>query len=265
MSPSKTLREQPTPLYAGLVLLCPGPNTHQVSPIASITIYQIIYSGGRLEGRRNLRDSAKKEVDYLALAEQWFGSAAAADKLRSAIFEVARQAHDSAEYGSPAQRKSKLASTARAAAKLKQKLAELDATTRVRLFGGRRFSDATDDKLTTMGPAAAAENASSVEDLVAFEVLLSQMVESAKGLAKHTPRQTAGAMPLPDAITFGIECLASFWRKYRPDVPTSGQNHNSFGYLAETILCAEPVRATRAQVRTALRYHFRGEEDTKEN
>jgi hypothetical protein len=95
-----------------------------------------------------MKSGQHTEIDYEAVAEKWFGQREPADKLRSAIQDMARQTHDSANYGTPSQRKTKLRSAASWGAKLKTLLSEMDPPTRVQLFGaGEVGSSAGENEL----------------------------------------------------------------------------------------------------------------------
>jgi hypothetical protein len=203
-----------------------------------------------------MKSGQHTEIDYEAVAEKWFGQREPADKLRSVIQDMARLAHDSANYGTPSQRKTKLRSAASWATKLKTLLSEMDPTTRVQLFGaGEVGSSAGESELVFK--VRPAQNADALPKLREFETLLDEMAARAGRFAQLIGPQTAGARNLPDAIAFGVACLASFWRKYRDEDPTSGQNYTSFGYLAELVFCPPPVSAKPSQVQTALRYYFK--------
>ncbi|GLR66935.1 hypothetical protein GCM10010909_16150 [Acidocella aquatica] len=193
---------------------------------------------------------------FRQIANAWFGDPAIGPRLKSAVAEISKYAQDSKKFGAPAERKKKLGQAGAAAIKLLRHLGDIDPTTRRLLFGGGEIPahpEATHTGLQAAGPAL---NADAVSKLVEFEGLLTEMAANASKLVAATPPQRAGAHELPDAVQFGVECLGSFWRKYRDDAPTSGQNRDSFGNFVEAVLCADPVNASSANIRTALRYFF---------
>jgi hypothetical protein len=216
-----------------------------------------------------MKYETKTGIDYEAVAEEWFGQRELAGALKSVIREAARQAHDSEQHGTPSQRRAKLQRTAAAAAKLKVLLSGLDFSTRTRIFGAGeiKLSEKTDIVAEETDPSAptnvlvlspqAAQNGEALYKLSGFGALLDEFVVRAQRLAHEVDQQSAGAPNLPDAISFGVECLISFWLRYRSEPPTSGKNNNSFGYLAELLLCAPPMSAEPRQVGTALRYYFK--------
>lgn len=200
------------------------------------------------------------------IAIKWFGSAAIGLPLKSVVNEIAKYAHDLRQYGTPAQRKRKLKITATWAAKLKAHLAQVDPTTRRLLFAGDAIATHTEGTRTSLQAGGPALNADALSKLIDFEALLTEMAAKASNLVAQVQSQSAGAPELPDAVYWGVECLASFWRKYRDEAPTSGQNTDSFGNFAEEVLCAEPVNASTSNVQTALRYYFsKSEKDQPKN
>jgi hypothetical protein len=85
---------------------------------------------------------------------------------------------------------------------------------------------------------------------------------------------------VPDPITFGIECLAALWAKYRPTIPINSSNNNgtfgaftrAFFLLVRKLLNDEdhvneklaPIasRLSEATVNTALRRFMEGKKST---
>lgn len=190
------------------------------------------------------------------ITKEWFGDPAIGIRLKSAVIEISKSAHDSKKFGTPADRKKKLWQAGAAAIRLLTHLGNIDPTTRRLLFSGDGITAHPEGTRTNLQAAGPALNADALSKLITFETLLKEMAANAGKLVTSTPRQQAGAHELPDAIQFGVECLASFWEKYRDDAPTSGQNRNGFGNFTEAVLCAKPVNASAANVRTALRYYF---------
>lgn len=203
-----------------------------------------------------MMDTNSSHDKFGQIAKDWFGDPAIGLQLKSVVAEIAKYAHDSNQYGSPAQRKRKLGQAAAAAVKLINHLKDLDPTTRHALFGGGKIREHGDISQTGLQAPDSVLNADALSKLSAFEALLPEMAANAGNLVRSTSPQRAGPHELSDAVQFGVECLASFWRKYRDAVPTSGQNSDSFGNFAEAVLCATPVNASASNVRTALRYFF---------
>jgi hypothetical protein len=195
------------------------------------------------------------------IADKWFGDRAIGQRLDSVVTEISKYARDSKKLGAPAERKKKIGQAGAAAIKLLRHLDNIDATTRRLLFGGGEIPTHPEGTRTSLQAAGPALNADALSKLIEFEALLKEMATNAGKLVTSTPPQRAGAHELPDAIRWGVECLIAFWKRYRDDTPTSGQNSNSFGNFVEAVLCAEPVDASRANVRTALRYYFQEQAD----
>ncbi|KDM66815.1 hypothetical protein ACIDI_52c00040 [Acidiphilium sp. JA12-A1] len=196
------------------------------------------------------------DPDYAALAQTWLNDVTAAPALIQATREIARYSRDHGEYGSPAQRRNKIIAIGKAAARLRKHLLEIDPTTRLALFG----KSPPDENIESLSEAermvSAAATRAALDDQDRFLSIVDSMITRAEAFSATIAPQSAGAPETPDPIAFGVEWLATIWRRYRHDPPDSSFKWDGFGTFVETILGAPPVGADAAKIRTAVRYHF---------
>lgn len=205
-------------------------------------------------------NKGSQQRDFEKLALDCLGDARIGVKLQALMAEIKRMADGANAYGHRTKRRSTLMSAAKAVRRLQHLLQTIDPMTLVAATGSRHLDTGWPSAEGGTAPLGVPSiGAELIEEYVAFKDRLDRLGLALDQLAKAEPRTSRGRTPIPEAVSFGIECLAHRWKLHRGEPPANASRKaGGFGYFVERAFKLSGASSSSSQVLTGLRRFIEG-------